>query len=59
MAFLTVYRKDNGEKVQVPEHWMDHKTLSKPFRKTPPSTKTAEVTQKAPATAGTTTKKED
>lgn len=58
MAKIPVYRKDNGEKVYVPEHRMDHKTLSKPFRKTPPPVK-AEETKKAPATAGTTTKKED
>jgi len=35
MATVNVYRKDTGEKVRVPEHWMDHPTLSKPFRKTP------------------------
>lgn len=50
-----VYRKDTGERVQVPDHWMDHKTLSRPFRKTPPTTG---GTQKAPAT-GTNPKKED
>ena len=52
-----VYRKDNGERVQVPDHWMDHKTLSKPFRKTPLPGK-AEDTQKAPASAGTATRKD-
>lgn len=35
MAKIKVYRKDNGDIVRVPEHWMDHPTLSKPFRKTP------------------------
>ena len=52
-----VYRKDNGERVQVPDHWMDHKILSKPFRKTPLPGK-AEDTQKAPASAGTATRKD-
>ena len=35
MAKIKVYRKDTGEKVRVPAHWMDHPSLSKPFRKTP------------------------
>ena len=37
MAKIPVYRKDTGELVHVPAHWMDNKTLSKPFRKTPPT----------------------
>jgi hypothetical protein len=35
MAKTRVYRKDTGEIVHVPEHFMDHPVLSKPFRKTP------------------------
>ena len=35
MAMTKVYRKDTGEIVRVPAHWMDHPTLSKPFQKTP------------------------
>jgi hypothetical protein len=35
MAKIKVYRKDTGEIVRVPEHWMDNPSLSKPFRKTP------------------------
>lgn len=33
--FVDVYAKTTGEKYRVPAHWMDHPTLSKPFRKTP------------------------
>ncbi len=44
MALINVYRKDNGAKVRVPAHWMDHPTLSKPFRKTP-SQKAREAAQ--------------
>lgn len=35
MAKIKVYRKDTGELTWVPEHFMDHPVLSKPFRKTP------------------------
>ena len=35
MAKVKVYRKDTGEMSWVPEHWMEHPLLSKPFRKTP------------------------
>lgn len=35
MAFKAAYRKDNGSKVWIPEHWFDHPTLGKPFTKTP------------------------
>ena len=52
-----VYRKDNGERVQAPAHWMDHKTLSKPSRK-PPLPGKAEDPQKPPAPAGTATRKD-
>jgi hypothetical protein len=38
MAKVPVYRKDTGERVYIPEHWLDNKNLSKPFRKTPPTT---------------------
>ncbi len=33
--FINVYAKDTGLKHRVPAHWMEHPTLSKPFRKTP------------------------
>lgn len=33
--FINVYDRKSGNKHRVPAHWMDHPTLSKPFRKTP------------------------
>lgn len=33
--FVNVYSRTTGDKHRVPAHWMDHPTLSKPFRKTP------------------------
>lgn len=35
MAKIEVYRVKDGVKVWVPEHWMEHSELKKPFRKTP------------------------
>ncbi len=35
MAKINAYRVDTGEKVRIPEHWLDDPTLGKPFRKTP------------------------
>lgn len=35
MAKVNVYRKSDGKKVLVPEHWIGHPVLGKPFRKTP------------------------
>lgn len=46
MAKIKVYRKDTGEIVRVPEHWMGHPVLSKPFRKTP----TQKAREEAPQT---------
>lgn len=34
MSFIDVYRKDTGEKVRVPAHWVGT-SLFTPFRKTP------------------------
>lgn len=50
MAKIPVYRKDTGEKVYVPEHWVGHKTLGKQFRKTPPPAPAPAVNTQAPAT---------
>lgn len=36
MAKITAYRKDTGEEVRIPEHFLDHPELGKPFRKTKP-----------------------
>lgn len=38
MGKIPVYRKDTGKRVDVPEHWVGHKVLGQPFRKTPPAT---------------------
>jgi hypothetical protein len=35
MALINAYRKDTGEKVRIPEHWIGHPKLGAPFRKTP------------------------
>lgn len=32
---IDAYRKDTGEKVRVPEHWIGHRVLGAPFAKTP------------------------
>lgn len=36
MALVEAYRKDTGEKVRVPERWLGHPVLGKPFTATPP-----------------------
>lgn len=54
MALIDAYRKDTGEKVRVPEHWIDHPTLGKPFRKTPQQkARDTEADTSAKTTAGT------
>lgn len=53
MAKIKVYRKDTGAIVRVPEHWMDHPVLSKPFRKTPTQKAREEAQQTStPRTGG-------
>lgn len=47
---IKVYRKDTGEIVYVPEHWLDHPVLSQPFRKTP-SEKAKDLEKQAQADA--------
>lgn len=42
MAKITAYRKDTGEKVRIPEHYVTHPTLGAPFTTTEPSTVPAE-----------------
>ena len=37
MAKIDAYRKDTGEKVQIPEHWVEDPTLGEPFTTTPPA----------------------
>lgn len=35
MAIIDAYRKDNGKKVRIPAHYLEHPVLGKPFAKTP------------------------
>lgn len=35
MALTSAYRKDTGEKVHVPEHWIGDPHVGAPFEKTP------------------------
>ena len=35
MSLITAYRKDTGERVRIPEHFLDHPTLSVPFSREP------------------------
>lgn len=37
MAQIHAYRKDTGEKVTIPEHWVDDPTLGEQFTTTPPA----------------------
>lgn len=55
MALIQAYRKSNGAKVWIPEHWLGHPRLGGPFAKTP-SQKARE--KKAEAESSATTKKE-
>lgn len=52
--FVWAYSSTTGRKARIPAHWLEHKTLSKGWRKTPLQ-KAADT--KTPAT-GDTTKKE-
>lgn len=56
MTKILVYRKDTGERVSVPEAWMNNPRLSKPFRKTPP---TGGPTPKAPPVTGSATDRQE
>lgn len=50
MALISAYRKDTGEKVRIPEHWLDDPNLGEPFAKTPrQKARDARTTDKAPA----------
>ncbi|MHA7132539.1 hypothetical protein [Oerskovia turbata] len=51
MALIDAYRRDTGQKVRIPEHWIGHPRLGAPFSKTP-SQKARENAPKAPARAG-------
>lgn len=51
MALIDAYRKDTGDKVRIPGHWIGHPTLGAPFAKTP---RQKAVETKAAAAAPTT-----
>lgn len=52
MQFIDVWRKDNGEKVVVPKHWMDDPELGKPFTTTEPKAEPAAAKKAADAAKG-------
>ena len=57
MAIIQAFRKDSGEKVQIPEHWLDHTKFGEPFTRTLPKSKQAvsrpgEVEVEKPAKSG-------
>jgi len=61
MAKVAAYRVDTGEKVWVPEHFLEHPKFGKAFRKTPRQKAAdkaggdqAPATDKTPATGDTT-----
>lgn len=53
MAKVKAYRKDTGEIVRVPAHWLEHPELGKPFRKTPLQKSSEAAKQMSPERAGT------
>lgn len=56
MALIKAYRKDTGEKVRIPEHWLGHPRLGGLFRETPSSRAVKE--KKAGAKVSANTEKE-
>lgn len=50
MALIDAYRKDTGQKVRIPAHWIGHPRLGEPFSKTPSQrAREANTNEKAPA----------
>ena len=47
MSLITAYRKDTGERVRIPEHFLDHPPLSKPFSREPVEVEVEHETDKA------------
>lgn len=47
MSLITAYRKDTGERVRIPEHFLDHPTLSVPFSREPVEAEVERETDKA------------
>jgi hypothetical protein len=56
MPLIRALRKDNGQQVVIPEHWLNNPVLGAAFKRyAPPTTTTKATTTKAT----TTTKKEN
>jgi len=51
MAKITAYRKDTGEKVSIPERWINHPVLGEPFTTTAPRPTTPATTKAADGAA--------
>jgi len=51
MAKINAYRKDTGEKVRIPEHWIGHPKLGEPFTTTAPRAATPATTKAADGAA--------
>jgi len=45
--FVDVWRKDNGEEVRIPKHWIGDPVLGEPFTTTEPKADPATATAKA------------
>lgn len=56
MALIDAYRKDTGDKVRIPEHWLTHRRLGEPFAKTPRQKAADRKTLTPTPAAGDTTK---
>jgi hypothetical protein len=50
VAHIDAYRKDTGEKVRIPEHFLGHPVLGEPFQKTRPRPTATEGADDAPDT---------
>ena len=48
MAFVTVFRRSNGEKVRVPQTWMKHPVLKEPFSSSPVEVEAEKVVVESP-----------
>ena len=55
MPLIRALRKDNGQQVVIPEHWLTNPVLGAAFKRYAPPT----TTTKATTTKATTTKKEN
>lgn len=55
MAQITAYRCDDGSKVRIPEHWLDHEVLGAPFTRTKPAPTPAATPVPSPGPAAATT----